>query len=325
MSAFLSKDFLSSMPAIAVALSGGPDSMALTYMLSETLKKNKLDTQLHALTVNHNLREDSLEEAKEVSQWTKQLHNTTHHILNWEAPKSDTRIMESARKARYNLLADYCNNHSIPYLYVAHHQDDQAETFLFRLSKGSGLDGLACMSEKTSFAQNLQIIRPLLNSSKMELIDYCKEHNLPFIEDPTNKKADYARPRLRESMPILEKEGLSAKRLSVTAMRIERAKRALQWMQEKAVQECCNISLSETEINLEKLESYPEDIRVRVLQHVILFYAENAEYAPRMEKIETIVEDLFAPTIFRKRTFASLIFEKKTRGDKVICLISPEK
>ena len=154
MSAFLSPNFFKEYKFIAIGLSGGPDSLALTHMLSQLCSKHNLNTEIHALIINHNLRPEAADEAEEVAQIAKTLPCVTPVILRWDMPETDSRIMEAARAARYDLMANYCVEQDIKYLYIAHHLDEQAETFLFRLAKGSGLDGLCGMQETYAYSDD---------------------------------------------------------------------------------------------------------------------------------------------------------------------------
>ncbi len=176
-------------PRLALALSGGIDSMALAIML----KEQKAD--FVAITVNHGMRKESATEAKAIAAQMEKL-GIQHAILKVKAKPPLTNKMEWARKERYRLLIDYCKAHNIPKLYVAHHLDDQIETFFLNLERGSGLRGLSGMRQ-TSQMQGIEIVRPLLNTPKSELAEYLKKHKIKHYEDPTNANVDYKRNRLR--------------------------------------------------------------------------------------------------------------------------------
>jgi len=210
--------------AVAAGVSGGPDSMALAWLLKDWAAAHNI--ALHLLTIDHGLRTESADEARMVADAVKDWPGTTHHILNWEGEKSDTRLLEAARTARYALMRDYCTTHNIHYAFVAHHQDDQAETFLMRLAKGSGLDGLAAMRTEQPMGE-ITLVRPLLNIPKEDLVALCDAQNIPYVRDPTNEMTTYLRPRLRAVREALEQEGLTSKRLSTTAARFARARDAL--------------------------------------------------------------------------------------------------
>ena len=140
---------------IAVAVSGGGDSMALCLLLKEWCTTQGVN--LTALTVDHGLRVDSRTEAEQVSRWMMEA-SISHHILSWAGEKPTTNIQDEARKARYQLMGKWCAQNNIAHLCLAHHQDDQAETFLLRLFRGSGVDGLCAMEKKQIFQQMMVLV-----------------------------------------------------------------------------------------------------------------------------------------------------------------------
>ncbi|MDB9761352.1 tRNA lysidine(34) synthetase TilS [Alphaproteobacteria bacterium] len=183
---------------IAIAISGGADSLALAVVSNKF--KHKYNYKLIAFTVDHQLRKESAKEAKQV----KYLMNTLeidHHTLVWAKEKPSTKIQESARIARYDLLCEACNKYKCDSILLGHHADDQVETFIIRLEANSGLDGLSCMQEKTklftSYGQ-LNLIRPLLNLKKQMLIKICNKNNIAWIEDPSNLNIKYSRAKIRK-------------------------------------------------------------------------------------------------------------------------------
>lgn len=188
-----------SLPRVAVAISGGVDSMALALLLKET------GANLVALTVDHSLRPEAKKEAESVSRQMKKL-GVTHATLTVEAKRpASGNTMEWAREQRYQLLTDYCKKHKIPALFVAHHLDDNIETFFLNLERGSGLRGLSGMQE-ISEKNGVKIIRPLLSVFKEELAAYLKSKKIKPINDPTNKNMAYKRNRLRQAVQKIFKE-----------------------------------------------------------------------------------------------------------------------
>lgn len=276
---------------VAVGVSGGPDSMALTRMLCELG-----GPEVHALTVDHGLRQGSDEEALNVKTVVSDWPNIKHTILRWEGEKPQSRVMEVARAERYRLIENYCESHSIQYLFLAHHQDDQAETFLFRLSKGSGLDGLAAMPFMQSHKggeQDVVIVRPLLECSKSSLEAFCKDHAISYVVDPSNHNDKYARPRLRKSQEILAAEGLTAKRIGQTAKRIRRAREALEHISHSVYQDLLSSGAEsgagrdkQLSFNLESLLHQPYDIMLRVILRAMRLIEPSGDYGPRLEKVE---------------------------------------
>ena len=224
--------------------------------------------------------------------------------------------MAGAREARYAVMAEYCAAHGIKYLYTGHHLDDQAETVLFRLAKGSGLDGLAGMRREVKYNDNLTIVRPFLDVPKSELIAYCHAHNLPYIEDPTNQNLTYARNRLRQSAAVLAREGLTAKRLGVTARRLARAADALDFYAAQAFaqavrkQTADSITLDYAALTVTPAET---QLRVILLSMDKLTLEERPGHGPRRERLEILVRDLFGDAPFRKRTLGGFMFARDDR------------
>ena len=304
---------LSDKEIYTVAVSGGPDSMALAHALIEHANKN--NKKCHLLTVDHGLRVEAKKEADMVAGWAAQ-QGAVHHSLTWEGNKPDTSIMEAARNARYHIMADKCAELGVRELFIAHHQDDQAETFLIRLSKGSGLDGLAAMSALHPYNDVLTLIRPLLNISKADLVSHCDDNNIPYVTDPSNENDDYLRPRLRASMDVLEQEGLSPKRLATTASRLSRARRALEQITDDVLRSCVkDQSVNGIVLDFDVLKKQPEEIALRVIQKALEDMRLDADYRTRMEKLEELFTALWFDTDnFKPRTLGGCVFSLK--GDK---------
>ena len=146
----------------AVAISGGADSLALAILSKEWAKQNQ--TSITAITIDHGLRKESAREAEQVSLWMKE-RGIPHHILNWTGLKPTSGLQAKARKARFDLLSNWCSSNQIHNLILGHHKDDQEETFLLRLSRGGGPIGLASMAPIVQLA-SIRLLRPLLNYPK---------------------------------------------------------------------------------------------------------------------------------------------------------------
>lgn len=285
--------------------------MALTYLLHNWAQINRPDLQIHALTVDHRLRDEAAEEAAFVAK-TMKLWGIEHKILVWdyvEAPQA--RLQESARDARYDLMEQYCLQKNIDYLFIAHHGNDQAETVLFRLAKGSGIDGLSGM-QPIHNRGHVQLCRPLLSFTKKDLLDLCAIESIPYIEDPSNQNNKFARIRLRQSFEIMEAEGLSIKRLLKMAHRMARATEALEIIAKK----CSNDTILEkdtvqTVLNYSLLSSYPDEIAIRVINNLIIFMNPKRGYGVRTERIENLVLDILGNDTFKPRTLGGIKFIKK--------------
>jgi tRNA(Ile)-lysidine synthase len=218
---------LDSGPLALLAVSGGPDSTALLLMAAEWAARRGT-TQIAAATVDHGLRPESASEAASVAQLCERLA-VPHRTLVWAGAKPSTRVQERAREARYRLLADHARAIGAGTIVTAHHADDQAETVLFRLIRGSGvagLSGMAPMSERGGLA----IARPLLGVPKSELVAFAHARGAAFFEDPSNADPRYARPRLRSLIASLAAEGLDSEALARLARRAAEADEALERM-----------------------------------------------------------------------------------------------
>ena len=180
-------------PYVAVAVSGGPDSMSLLFLVNTFIKYKK--GKLMALIVDHRIRKNSKDEAKFISSYLGK-NNIKSQILTVKKDKVSKKSMNEARNNRYNLLTDFCIKNNILHLFIAHHKDDNLETFLNRKIAGSDFYGLKSMSE-LSFYNRVNIIRPLLNFSKEMLLDYNKKNKIEYIKDPSNFNLDYTRPTIR--------------------------------------------------------------------------------------------------------------------------------
>lgn len=306
-------DILKDRRDIAVAVSGGADSLSLCHALSRIYTG-----RIHALTVDHRLRPEAADEARYVSEVFQDKENVIHKTLVWEfSEKPNVRVQEEARNARYTLMTDYMREQGIQDLFLGHHMDDQAETFLFRLAKGSGLDGLACMSPVSFHDSGMRLCRPFLSFSKDDLVEYCREYSLEYVDDPSNNAEKYARVRLRRSREALEEEGLSAKRLSLTSARLSRARKALDEIASSVYQNLSNKESERIEIKFNALISNPEEVVLRVILIALKDLVGDSGYGVRMEKAEALCADLLSQELFRKRTLGGVIFEVSKKDDRL--------
>lgn len=184
-------------PHLAVGVSGGSDSLALTLLLAEWTQSR--NGRLDALTVDHRLRAESAAEASQVGQWLAHRPGVTHRILPWSEPKPESGIQAAAREARYRLLAAYCRDNGILHLCVAHHRDDQRETHRLRAGHGSGTIGLAGMSAIRPL-EGVRLLRPLLGIPKADLTALLVARDQPWIADPSNSNPAFERVRIRASI-----------------------------------------------------------------------------------------------------------------------------
>jgi tRNA(Ile)-lysidine synthase len=209
--------------SLLLAVSGGPDSVALMLLVAGWPERR--GREIAVATVDHGLRPGSREEAEQVGVWARAL-GFAPHLLEWRGAKPATRIQERARAARYGLLADCARKIGARAVVTAHHADDQAETILFRLTRGSGVAGLAGMAPVGRLG-DLALLRPLLCAPKADLVRLCEAAGQPYFRDPSNANEAYARARLRKLAPALSELGLDRTALLRLGERAARADAAL--------------------------------------------------------------------------------------------------
>jgi tRNA(Ile)-lysidine synthase len=180
-------------PFLAVAVSGGADSLALTLLADHWARER--GGEICALTVDHRLRPESGEEIRRLQGWLS-ARAIRHETLAWSGDKPVTGIQEAARAARYALLDEWCRAHGCLHLLTAHHREDQAETHLLRRRAGSRASGLAGMSAIRELS-HCRVVRPLLGIGKERLVMFLDAERQPFITDPSNSDPAFARSRLR--------------------------------------------------------------------------------------------------------------------------------
>jgi len=180
-------------PKIAVAVSGGPDSICLVFLLKKWLKKKK--GKLIAIIVDHQIRSESSKESKLVKNYLFK-NNIESVILKISKDKILDGKMSVARSNRYSKIINYCNKKNIFHLFVAHHKDDNIETFVLRKIAGSNIEGLNSIKFK-KFYKKIQVLRPLIFFSKNQIYKYIKENNLYFVQDPSNNNTKFSRAVVR--------------------------------------------------------------------------------------------------------------------------------
>jgi len=219
-------------PAIVLAVSGGPDSLALMWLAARWRKALKRGPALYAVTVDHGLRPESAREARAVKRLARALE-LPHRTLRWGGDKPATGVPAAARAARYRLLAQAARAHGASHMMTAHTRDDQAETVLMRLSRGSGLAGLAAMARQSE-RDGVMLARPFLDVTKAQLVATLDKARIAYAIDPGNADPRFTRPRLRALMPLLAAEGCDSRNLARLAARFARANAALELLTDGA-------------------------------------------------------------------------------------------
>ena len=268
---------------VGVAVSGGGDSVALLRLLFGWGQEH--GHKVYAATINHNLRSDAQEEAKFVANICSDL-GVSHRILSWDDWDGQGNLQNAARIARKSLLTDWAWELGIETIALGHTRDDQAETFLLRLARGSGVDGLSGMKQISG--ENPVWVRPLLGATRGDLRNYLTTSGQIWVDDPSNDDDRFDRVKMRKAMPELAKLGLDIDRLAGTAESLQGSRAALEQITQGCIRKCCEPSQFGTvSIDLEKLQSVPIDIQYRVLCYV-LGWVSGAHYKPRFSSLKEV-------------------------------------
>ena len=287
--AALSACGLADAPRVALAISGGGDSMALAVLCAALLLPR--GAVLKAYTVDHGLRPEARAEAAAAGAQLATL-GIAHEILTWEGDKPQTHVQERARAARYALLQDACRRDGFDILLTAHQAEDQMETFWMRLAHGSGIDGLCGIAPVRVLDGGLRLARPLLGFGRTALRDVCTAAGVTWAEDPSNENEKYLRVRLRGFEEMLAAEGLSPQRLAQVLQKLDDARAALDWAaDEKFAQAVTLYPEGYAALDVSVLASLPADIARRVLSRLLTMLA-PADYPPPFEMLSTLLRDM---------------------------------
>ncbi len=284
-------------PTLVVAVSGGADSMALTLLAAEWAAARH--GSIAALTVDHRLRKESRAEAKQVAAWLG-ARGIEHKTLAWTGEKPTSGIQAAAREKRYELLEDWCRRQGVLHLLVAHNLDDQAETFLLRLGRGSGLYGLSGMAP-VEFRRGLRVLRPLLSVSHERLVATLKARGQAWLDDPSNENERFGRVRARRILADLAPDGLEAARIADAAERLRRAREAVEAQVTGTLAGAVTIH-PEGYARLDRgaLMETAEEVSLRALARVLMTVS-GAVYPPRFDRLRHLHAAL-AASPFRART-----------------------
>ena len=284
----------SEITSVSVGVSGGADSLCLMLLLSEWCKKKNV--KLTALTVDHGLRKESKDEAKWVGKLC-QKNGIFHKILTWKGQKPNTKIEEMARQKRYELISGYCQKNKISHLFLAHHQNDQTETFFLRLARSSSVDGLASMSEKSS-RQGLVLLRPFLNFSKDDIQSFLSKNYISdWVEDPSNECLDFERVRFRQFQSRLDEFGLTTKAVALTAKRLGRVRSCLENLTQDFVLK--KVQLNDAGfafVSKDDFDVLPEELKIRVLIYLLLHITPSEDKLVRLNRVEEVMNVLYQRT-----------------------------
>lgn len=310
-------------PHIAVGVSGGADSLALAFLLFEWTKNQA--GRLTALIVDHGLRFESGIEAQNVAQ-TLRAKGIEAVILKWNSKSVSSGIQAKARNARYQLMEDWCRDAGVLHLAIAHHADDQAETVLMRMQKGSGPDGLAGIPHSRELT-HCRIIRPLLNVRKKTLLSFLNIQGASWVEDPSNQDRKYARTSVRESIKFnkLDVEGITRSAARYARVREAAEMNVAAWLaRHSSLQPSGFITLCSDD-----LFDAPVDTRLRILSRIATVIG-GKTYAPTITSIETLDEKLRAMisatvsgALFRQKNNTLTVCREVRNLPKPVLMIEP--
>ena len=281
--------------SLVLAVSGGADSMALMHLCAAWVGRTENAPHLLVVTVDHGLRAGSGAEAEWVGQRAGAL-GLAHEILHWEGLKPATGVQEAAREARYRLLADRARRESAPCAIVtAHHQDDQAETLLMRLARGSGIDGLSGMREVEPVPAGEpapDLVRPLIGVPRARLVATLEHLGVTWLDDPSNESEVFERVRLRKAGPLLSELGLTNAQLARSARRLGRARQALEQGAAELWREAADLHHGAyATIDRAVFDGAPAELRLRVLSRALNAMGGGRE-PPRLSQVERLLERL---------------------------------
>ncbi len=273
-------------PTVAVAVSGGPDSMSLLFLVNAFIKYKK--GNLMALIVDHRIRKNSKDEAKYISTFLNK-NNITSQILTVNKVNVSKKSMNEARNNRYNLLTDFCIKNNFLHLFIAHHKDDNLETFMNRKIAGSDFYGLKSMSE-FSLYNKVSIIRPLLNFSKDALLNYNKKNKIEYINDPSNFNLDYTRPTIRNFLKKSDKKIIKEINKDFESI-LFYSPYFIQMIFEILLKNIVKIDSKKVIVDLDNMKNLNEINSENIIRRIyqFLFYGSNT---PRSKKIRILINEI---------------------------------
>lgn len=261
---------------IGVAVSGGGDSVALLCLLVDYARDQEME--IHAVSIDHGLRPEAEEEVRAVTELCGHL-GVPHHVEYWQNWDGKGNLMAQARAARYALLADWAQANDVGVVALGHTANDQAETLLMRLARGSGVDGLSAMSPRR-VNDGVVWLRPLLEVHRLELREYLEARDVPWIEDPTNEDPDFERIRARHALNQLEPLGLDIDTLVSVTKNMSVVREALDWQTFLSAREIARVSHGALAIDLRRFRILPEEIRRRMVIRAVNWLS-GGDYPPR--------------------------------------------
>ena len=270
---------------IGIAVSGGPDSLALLLLAAATRPE-----QVEAATVDHRLRAESAAEAAMVAGLCNRL-GVRHAILSahW-SDKPTTAIQERARRERYRLLGFWAEERGLDALATAHHADDQAETLLMRLARGAGVRGLAGMrANSRTPGSEVQLIRPLLGWRRSALAQICRDAGVEAVNDPSNEDQQFERVRVRSSLAA--NGWLDASALAKSALHLADAHAAIEWATQREWKQSVR---ERSGLIAYRPSDAPDEVVRRIVARAVRHLATEGEIDVRGSELDHLLDALRA-------------------------------
>jgi tRNA(Ile)-lysidine synthase len=290
--------------------------MALMLLLAEWARAARRPAPI-ILTVDHGLRRSSAREAALVAERARAL-DLQAHVLPWRGRKPASDIERAARDVRYRLMGQWCHANGIGCLFVAHTIRDQAETFVLRLARGSGVDGLAAMAEVSLLpAQGIdaiQVARPLLGVVPGRLRRLLEDRGTTWFEDEMNSDPRFARARLRAAWPALESVGLSTERIAAAARHLARARAALEHDAAELLARASRCTAEYALLDGAQLAVAPEEVGLRSLARLLMRVSGRA-HRPRFERLYRLFAAICADGLATGGTLHGCLIRPAARKD----------
>ena len=288
-----------------VAVSGGPDSLALAFLAKIYSIKRKLVPKF--FIVDHKLRSESTKEAKVVKDLLKQIL-ITPEILTWKGKKPSKNIQSLARKKRYELIYKRCDKYKINNILIGHHQDDLFENFFIRLLRGSGLKGLISLDKENKIGDK-NLLRPLLDQKKEDLVFLSKNVFNFYVQDPTNNDEKYQRIKIRKLIKELQKNGLDKNKFFKTIKNLKYSNKVVNFYVSENLKKNTFFSDKSNKLILNKIFFHqPYEVIFRALSESIKLIGKKY-YSARGKKLDKIIKDIENNQSFRA-TLGGCIIEK---------------
>lgn len=278
---------------IGIAVSGGGDSIALLHVMSTWA--DGAGVALHVVTVDHGLRPEAAEEARFVAKVAADLGHS-HDTLPWHDWDGSGNLQDSARTARYELISAWAKSRNIAHVALGHTADDVAETFVMRLAREAGVDGLAAMKARR-LIDGITYVRPILLLERETLRDFLRRHGHKWIEDPSNDDLRFERVRVRRAMQALDALGIGRDTLATVAHNLASAREALSWQTFLMAKNAVHAEGGCIVIDRKLFRTFHDEIARRLLVHSLKWVA-TARYGPRRATATRVLEAIRHAKVF---------------------------